>query len=211
MPRKLREALDYAAVDNLYAYDLQRVSLVAVGLSTALHRELPTSNVNVHSPIPASWFKELVKVCGGIRGRILTLNVEADYPVHRTLEAIVTHIEWLFSNSYRITDQSIEEEQFADSIYRLLRLFNLVDSSTRFIGGYDSRDAAEIAREEEEKRSALLDFVKSSPEEVVSAVFHWGRNASDRNVKITRDRKELFEIFRLIQIERNYRQGGYLA
>jgi len=211
MPAKLREVLDYAAVDKLYAYDLERLSLIAVGLHTALQRDLPTSYINVESAVPASWFKELVTVCGGIRGRILTLDVAADYPVYKTLEAIVSHIEWLFFNSYRITDKSIEEEQFDDSIYRLLRLLNLVDSSTRLLGWYDTRDAAEIAREKEEKRRALLDFVKRNPEEVVSAVFHWGRNPPGRNVKITHDRQELFEIFRLIQMEKNYRQGGYLA
>lgn len=204
MPAHLREALDYLAIDNLWVYDLERISLYVVGLKTILRSKVPAGTFNSERPAPVEVLEVLIKTCSAIRARLSELQVDQKHRVYKELEEVVRYISSHFSSSYHISQDVIEEERFYDKVYRLLRELNLRDSSSRLNDSWSSRSVDEIKLAKDKYRRELLEFVKENPAKVVETVYHWANKGVGRDAKISSQREGVFNLFFLIESEINH-------
>lgn len=210
MPMQLREALDYLAADNLWVYDIERISLYVVGLRTIFLGQVPLSSFNSSCPAPIELLEKTISACGNIRSRLSELHVAQDHRVYDAIEAIVDHVYWLFTQSYHITRDVIDEERYYDSVYRLLRELELRDHRPRLNGSWDSdSNAAKLAKEKYTQE--LLEFVRKNPAEVVATVYDWANRGVGHNAKISAERESVFNLFFLIESAKNYSKIDQLS
>nr|WP_146033709.1 hypothetical protein [Pseudomonas asplenii] len=203
MPMQLREALNYLAAENLWVYEVERISLYVVGLRTILFGQIPLSSFNSSYPPPIEWLEEIISACGNIRSRLSELHVSQEHRVYEVLEAIVNHVYWLFTQSYYITPDVISEERYCDSVCRLLRELGLRDPEPRLNGSWDSdSNATKLAKEKYTQE--LLEFVRKNPAQVVATVYDWADRGVGHNAEISAERERVFNLFFLIESAKNY-------
>lgn len=201
-PTQLREALNYLAADNLWAYDLELISRYVVGLKTIFFGQVPLSSFS-NFPAPIDLLKEIISACANIRSRLSELHVAQEHRVHEVIKAIVDHVFWLFNQSYHITRDIIDDERYYDSVYRLLHELELRDHRPRLHGSWDfDSDAAKLAKEE--YMHELLEFVRKNPAEVVVTVYDWASRGVGHDAKISAERESVFNLFFLIENAKNY-------
>lgn len=203
IPAQLKEALDYLHPDNLWTYDIDRMSLYLVGLKVVLHRELPHGSFNEERPIPTAWANILISTCISIRYRLEELNIGNSHRIFEALKNIVEHVYWLFSSSYHLSQHIIDQERFNDKVYRLLEELNLRGHQPIRNGSWDPRSSDEIALAEFKYRQELLDFVKEKPAEVIATVYQWANHGVGHNAKIRNEREELFKLFQILESEKS--------
>lgn len=201
---QLREALGYLASDNLWAYDVERISLFVVGLRTVLFRDVPVGGFNLGCPAPVELLEVLVRTCSAIRSRLLELHVGQEHRAYEVLEGIIDHVSRLFSSSYHVSQDIIDQERFCDRVYRLLCELNLRDSGYGLSCLWDFHSADELKLEKDKYRQELLGFVKENPAEVVATVYHWAEKGEGHNAGISSQREEVFKLFFLIESEKSY-------
>ncbi|POD50804.1 hypothetical protein BKM15_18305 [Pseudomonas syringae pv. syringae] len=210
-PEKLKEALDYLDSNNLWAYDLELISKYIVGLNINLCRDIPSTAFNRDNPIPAEWIEILIKTCAGIRSRLSELQIDREHRSHEVLERIVEYTSTLFTASYRISQDIIDESKFYEKVYFLLRELNLRDSSSRLHSAWDSRSDSEKEAEKEKYKKELLDFVRDNPSEVVTTVYHWAYEGIGHNAKIKPEQEKIINLFYLIKSEKEFSKAAHIS
>lgn len=202
-PMQLREALSYLAADNLWVYDIEIISRYVVGLKTVFLGQIPLSSFNSNWRAPIELLEQIIIACGNIRSRLSELNVAQEHRVHVVINTIVDHVYRLFTQSYHVTRDVIDEERYYDSVYRLLRELELRDHRPRLHDSWDfDHDAAKLARQK--YMQELLDFVRNNPAEVVATVYDWANRGVGHDAKISTARESEFNLFFLIESARNY-------
>ncbi|NUU37694.1 hypothetical protein [Pseudomonas sp. C2B4] len=197
---KTGSALDYLTENKLYAYAYEDLARFLVGLETVFQQEFPSSNFHESRPAPAQWLLQIGQTCKNVRTRLSALGVESEDPVYRTLGSIIRHADSIFWNSYRLSEDRIEQAYFDDKVYALLNHLNLrSDGSVRSNGMWDTRCQSEIDEEKKRERNALLDFVRANPAQVVEHVYYWAQNGQGHNCKITWEFEQLVEVFQLLK------------
>lgn len=205
MSPELREALNYLASENLWAYDLEIISRCTVGLRTIFRSETPTGAFNQNNQVPTRLIEAIIKTCSALRSRLIELRIDQEHKVFAALMDIIDHADWHFSSSYNLSQDIIDEERFYDKVYRLLRELNLCDSSSRLHDSWDFRSIDEKQSAKDKYRNELLEFVKTDPFKVVSAAYRLGTNQSAHTAKLNQEREAIFKLHLLIEHEKKFK------
>lgn len=201
MPPKTKEALDWMGANNLYAYNVERLSEFTAGLSVVLNQELPIGIFRQNSPVPIAWVEKLLETCKNMRTRLVELNVSPDHGAHQTLDRIISNIDWHFGSHF-ISQEVIDQERFNHKIYQLLRELGLIENHAILGGSWGFTNQEEIERQKIERRQKTLEVVQDSPVEVIKAVFSWAKDGLWHNAIQHNEREKLFKFFELIEHEK---------
>lgn len=194
------DVLDFLSEQKLYAYGYSDIAKFLVALETALSQEFPTILFNERRA-PLSWLMRVAKTLQGVKQKISIFDLSGDDPLLATQANVIRHIGDIFWNSYRLTQEQIDQASFNQTVYDLLHELELRTDHYQVRQGawWDDRSKDEIQLERENKRRALLDFVRENPAAVVAQVYHWASRGEGHQAIISNDHRQLFELFGIMK------------